>query len=247
MIRALIVDDEPLARERLRMLLGAQRDVEIIGECGDGAAAVTAIEREQPDLLLLDIRMPEIDGFEVLEAVETHPPAIIFVTAYDQHALRAFEAAAVDYLLKPIDEDRFTEALDRARVKLRGVTRAEDASAGVLLEQRRAGRIERFVVRNGDRVSFVRVEDVEWIEAAANYVRLFAGGRTHLVRSTLRSVESQLDPGLFVRIHRSVLIHIDRIASMQPYFHGEWTVTMRDGTRFTSSRSHSERLRKLLR
>ena len=248
-LRTILVDDEPLARERVRTLLAGAGDVEIVGECGDGRSAVALVEQEQPDLLFLDIQMPEMDGFDVLRALDEAPPAVVFVTAYDEYALRAFEFAAVDYLLKPIDPERFAEALARARTRVQAEPAGDNAVVARLLAHLRDGTPgrERFVVRNGDEVSFVRAADIEWAEATGNYVKLFDGKRAHVVRETMRSVEASLDPAKFIRIHRSVLIQIDCIASMQPHFHGQWVVLMRDGSKFISSRTYSERLRQLMK
>jgi two-component system LytT family response regulator len=248
-IRALLADDEPLARERLRSLIAAESDIELVAECVDGGDALAGIELHDPELLFLDIQMPELDGFEVLQALVSPPPAIVFVTAYDAYALRAFEVAAVDYLLKPIDEARFRDAVTRARAKLRAGEQTTDRAITQLLDRLRQDPRDpqRFVVRAGQRISLVRAEDVEWIEATGNYARLFAGGRTHLVRETMTSIEKRLDPARYVRIHRSVIVQVDCITVMEPYFHGEWVVKMRDGTRFTSSRTHSDRLRALMR
>lgn len=248
-LRAMIVDDEPLARERIRTLLAEHGEWAVAAECGDGLDAVAAIERDRPDLVFLDIQMPELDGFEVLDALGSAAPAIIFVTAFDEFALRAFEVSAVDYLLKPIDPGRFEQALGRARSRL-GAT-APDSS--LQLEQlmhlwrARQHLATRFVVRDGGTISFVRVQDVDWIDAAGNYVRLHAAGREHLVRDTMKAVEARLDPATFVRVHRSAIVNIDRVSALEPYFHGEYVVIMRDGARLTSSRSHSERLRALLK
>jgi len=247
-MRAIIVDDEPLARERIRTLAAADGDVDVVAECGDGMSALRAIEQHRPDLLFLDIQMPEMDGFEVLQALDHAPPAVLFITAYDQYAVRAFDVAAVDYVLKPIDPDRFRAAVARAREKLAAPAAPKPALTALLEHVRAEPRFqERFVVRTSDQLSFVRTADVEWIEATGNYVRLFAGGRTHIVRDTMKAVEARLDPARFVRIHRSVIIQVDCIASMQPYFHGEWIITMRDGARFTSSRSYGDRIRTLLK
>jgi two-component system LytT family response regulator len=248
MIRTMIVDDEPLARERLRTLAAAEPGLDVVAECGDGLSALRAIEQSRPDLLFLDIQMPEMDGFEVLQSLETPPPATVFVTAYDEYALRAFEVAAVDYLLKPINPDRFGAAVARARDRVATPGRADDTLA-LLVEHLRAERHfrSRFVVRHNDQVSFVRTADVEWIEATGNYAKLFAGGRVHIVRETMKSIEAQLDPARFIRVHRSVIVQIDCIVSMQPHFHGEWVIAMRNGTRFTSSRSYGDRLRTLIR
>lgn len=249
MIRAVVVDDEPLARERLRTLCRREPDVEVVAECGDGRSALGVIEAGAPDLLFLDIQMPELDGFEVLLSLDVRPPAIVFVTAYDRYALRAFDVAAVDYLLKPIAADRFADAVARAREKLAPAAERPDSEVRRLLDQVRSEPryAERFVVRLGDQVYFVRVPDVEWIEATGNYVRLYAGGRAHIVRDTMKAVEARLDPGRFVRIHRSVIVQIDCIASMSPHLHGEWEVVMRDGRRFVSGRSYAAHVRALLK
>lgn len=249
-IRALIVDDEPLARERIRTLLAEAPDVQVVGECGDGVEAVRVIGSEKPDLVFLDIQMPELDGFEVLEAVGIEEaPVIVFITAFDEFALRAFEVSAVDYLLKPIEPARFTQAL--ARVQERLARRSQDP--GQELEQliefwrSKQSYAARFVVRDGGRISFVRAQDVDWIDAAGNYVRLHTRGKEHLVRETMKSVESRLDPAVFIRVHRSAIVNIDRVAALEPYFHGEYVVIMRDGAKLTSSRTHSDRLRALLK
>ena len=247
--RAVIVDDEPLPRERIATLLENHPEVEVVAECGDGAEAVRVMSEIRPDLLFLDIQMPELDGFEVLAALEgDRLPAVIFVTAFDEYAVRAFEVSAIDYLLKPIDPARFEQALGRA---LQRMTASPDASGELqsFLSRWRAQRgfATRFVVRSGGKVTFVRPQDVDWIDAAGNYVRLHSEGRQHLVRETMKSIESRLDPEVFVRVHRSAIVNIDRVASLEPYFHGEYVVIMRDGAKLTSSRSHSGRLRALLK
>lgn len=248
-IRTVVVDDEPLARERIRTLLADEAGIEIVAECGDGAAAVDAVFRNRPDLLFLDIQMPEMDGFEVLEALgRERLPAVVFVTAYDEYALRAFDVHAVDYVLKPIEPDRFRTALARVRDRLTRSLPTDDRLAALLDRQRaERPRPARFVVRQGDRLSFVRAEEIEWIVSAGNYAKLHAGGRVHLMRGTLTAIEMRLDPDAFVRIHRSVIVNLDRIATVEPYFHGEYVVIMKDGTRLTSSRSHSASLRARMR
>jgi len=249
-LRAVIVDDEPLARERIRTLLAADGAVTVVAECGDGAGAVDTIRRDTPELVFLDIQMPEMDGFEVLAAL--HParlPAVIFVTAYDDYALRAFDVHAVDYVMKPLDPERFRTALARARERLRAGPAGADERLVALLAQLASDRRApaRFVVRHADRISFVRAEDVDWIEAAGNYARLHTTAGTHLVRETMKALDARLDPERFVRVHRSIIVNVERIASLEPWFHGEFTVTMQGGARFTSSRSHSDRLRRLIR
>jgi two-component system LytT family response regulator len=258
-MRVVLADDEPLVRERLRTLLAARGDCALVAECADGMEAVAAIEAERPDVALLDVQMPELDGFEVLEALpEALRPAVVFVTAYDEYAVRAFEVNAVDYLLKPIEPERFAAALDRVAARRGGPADGAGALAGPALRsllaelgrlraERGRGAAERFVVRDGHRVTFVAMDDVDWIDAAGNYVRLHAGGRAHLLRETMKAVEARLDPDRFVRVHRSAIVRLERIVAMEPYFHGEYVLTLADGTRLTSSRSHGARLRALLR
>ncbi len=251
MIRALIVDDEPLPRERIRTLLAARSDVDVVGECSDGEEAVVAIVSEQPDLVFLDIQMPELDGFEVISALEGESlPAIVFVTAYDEYAIKAFEVDAIDYLLKPVQPERFEQALSRAISRIQNPSiKDTDRELQAFVSRLRVerGLLKRFVVRSGSRIRFVRVKDVDWIGVTSNYIRLHVNGETHLVRQTLKSVEGQLDPDVFVRVHRSIVINVDRIETVEPYFHGEYVVMMQDGTKLTTSRSYSERLRELLK
>jgi two-component system, LytTR family, response regulator len=250
-LRVLIADDEPLVRERLRTLLAARNDCSLIAECADGGSAVRTIMERRPDIVLLDVQMPELDGFEVVDALpDDVRPAVIFVTAYDEYAVRAFEVNAVDYLLKPVEPARFRAAIDR--VAQRPVESAADPSQpdlGTLLAEIRAlrGYGERLVVRDGHRVTFVGADDIDWIEAAGNYVRLHAGGRTHLMRETMKTVEARLNPERFVRVHRSAIVNVDRIAEMEPHFHGEYVLRLRDGTRLTTSRSYGDRVRAILR
>jgi two-component system, LytTR family, response regulator len=249
-IRALIVDDEPLAREGVRLHLAAAADVDIIGEAGTGEEAVALIAALRPDLLFLDVRMPGLDGFGVLAAVgPAEMPVTIFTTAYDQFALRAFEAHAIDYVLKPYDPERFGQALDRARTQIAGRRRSlMDERLGSLLHELRGRReyAQRLVVRAGGRIVILPVAEVEWIEAAANYVRLHAGGRKYLLRETMSALEAKLDPAAFVRIHRSAMVRIDRIRELEPLLQGEYVVILCDGTRVASSRGYRERLHQLL-
>jgi two-component system LytT family response regulator len=241
-IRALIVDDEPLARTRLRALLDGEADVEVVGECGDGQAALAAVAELAPDLLFLDVQMPALDGFGLLEALGPgRLPAVVFVTAYDRYALRAFEVHALDYLLKPFDRDRFRKALDRARAQLAAAGRgAADPRLLALLEDTRGARrpLERLVVKSAGRVFFLRTEEIDWIEAAGNYVRLHAGADTHLLRDTMNGLEARLDPQRFLRVHRSTIVNVDRIQELQPWFHGDYLVILRDGTQLTLSRGY---------
>ncbi|MBV9879708.1 MAG: response regulator transcription factor [Gemmatirosa sp.] len=261
-VRVAIVDDEPDARERLRALLADAPDVRLVAECVDGADALRTLSAlastpDAPDVLFLDVQMPELDGFGVVEALADALgtdalPVVVFVTAHDAYALRAFDVSAADYLLKPYDRPRFARALERGRARAHAT--APDASDApgdlrALLAHVRAARrhAERFVVRRDGRLYFVRTTDVDWIDAEGNYVRLHAAGTAHLVRDTLGGVEARLDPERFVRVHRSAIVNVDRIAMLEPYFHGEYVVTMRDGTKLTSSRSYSGRLRALLK
>ena len=246
----LIVDDEPLAREGVRMLLQHDPEVTAIDECADGQAAVTAIIEKKPDLVFLDVQMPEMDGFEVLEAVGVdRMPNTIFVTAYDKYALQAFEVHAVDYLLKPYTNERFLKALERAKsqIKLRGDNNLNDRLSALLEHFKRSGdHLERLVVKAAGRISFVDVEEIDWIEAADAYVRVHVRRESHLVRATMSSLESQLDPHRFLRIHRSAIVNLSRIKELQPLFHGEYVIKLRDGTELTSGRSYRNKLNSLL-
>ncbi len=262
-IKTLIVDDEPLSRERIRTLLAPQADVEIVGECGDGRQALAAMHTARPDLLFLDVQMPDLDGFGLLRAMpaakdNARLPVVVFVTAYDQYALRAFEVNALDYLLKPFDEERFLQALERARkqVYLAGIGQSGGSGESVVLGrkflsivrdvQTRAKPLERLVVRSGGRVFFLRTEEIDWVEAASNYVRIHAGADSHLLRETMNGIEGRLDAEKFLRIHRSTIVNIDRVAELQPWFHGDYAVTLRDGTRLTLSRGHRDKLQQFL-
>ena len=245
--RALIVDDEPLARLRLRALLAQENDVVVIGECADGAAAIAEIEGLRPDVVFLDVQMPELDGFDVIEAVgPSRMPLVVFVTAYDQYALDAFRVRALDYLLKPFEDERFRDTLARARARLEETRQrgAPDSRLEALVADIAATRrhVQRLVVRSGGRVFFLRVDDLDWIEAADNYVRLHVGRASHLLRETLKQLEQRLDPERFVRIHRSAIVNLDRIQELEPWFHGEYIVILRDGTRLRASRTFARRL-----
>jgi two-component system LytT family response regulator len=248
-IRALIVDDEPLARERLQRLLHGEPEIEVIGQCADGREAIDAIHKNLPELVFLDIQMPELGGFEVLEAINRESvPVIVFVTAHDKFALRAFEVHAVDYLLKPFDRERFQTALGRAieRVKQRDKVATQQRQAALLAELKPPARpSERLAVKSGGRVVFVKLNDIDWIEAAHNYIELHVGKESHLLRETLNAIEARLDPDRFVRISRSAIVNIERIKELQPLFHGEYTVTLQNGTRVTLSRRYRDKLKQL--
>ena len=249
--RVVIADDEPLARERVRAMLARHAEYQIVGEAGDGASTVEMIVRERPDILFLDIRMPELDGFEVLDALGGMEltPAVIFTTAFSEYAVKAFEVRAVDYLLKPFDRARFERALASATDRRSRATGAVDEELRAILGSLRARQQypPRFLVRSAGEMYFVRTSEIDWVDAQGNYMRLHTGGKTHLVRDTMKEFMTKLDPAVFVRIHRSAIVNIDRVARIEPYVHGEYVVTLRDGTRLTSSRAHSERLHAMLR
>ncbi|MBA3638679.1 MAG: LytTR family DNA-binding domain-containing protein [Acidobacteriota bacterium] len=245
-IRTLVVDDEPLARERLTNLLSAEPDIEVIGQCRDGEEAATAIVDHTPDLVFLDVQMPAMNGFEVIDTVGSERmPLVIFVTAYDQHALKAFQVRALDYLLKPFDRDRFQEALQRARTYIQ---RDETGDIGRRLLalvkdlRRDQPKTDRLVVKSGGRLFFLRTDEIDWIEAAGNYVRLHVGPVSHLLRETMNAIEGRLDPEKFFRIHRSRIVNMERIQEMQPWLNGEYAVLLRTGTRLTLSRGYREKL-----
>ena len=248
-LRALIVDDEDLARERIRVLLEAEPDIIIEGECANGKEALAAIRAAPPDLLFLDIQMPGLDGFGVLrELGADRVPAVIFVTAYEQYALRAFDYVALDYLLKPFDSERFREALNRAREcvsrQVRGELRRQIEG---ILEAVGRKRVERILIRDGGRIRFVKVEKIHWIEAQGNYARIHVQGGGHMVRRSMKDLAANLDPARFLRIHRSTIVNIDCIKELSPLFHGEYSVLLVDGTKLTSNRSFKDDLERLLK
>ena len=257
-IRTLVVDDEPLAREGLRVLLERDDEVELVGECREGREAVRAIRDLEPDLVFLDVQMPELDGFGVLEELDVEEvPVVVFVTAYDEYALRAFDVHALDYLLKPFDDERFEAALDRAKAELE---RKRDAEFGeklaALLEDRRprapgereerATDDDRIMIRSAGRIQFVNAREVDWVEAAGDYVRLHVGERSHLLRETMKGMEDRLDADAFVRVHRSTLVKLDYLKEIHSSEAGGYEIVLRDGTRRSLSRSGRERLEEAL-
>lgn len=248
-LRALIVDDEPLARRRLKTLLKDEEGIEIVGEAGDGAAAVAAIGRLRPNVVFLDVQMPGMDGFDVIGALSPPLcPAVVFVTAYDQYALEAFNVHAADYLLKPFDRKRLRQALARVRALAAGDPHAAAARVLNLVAEVRATRsLERIVIKSANRVYFVRAADIDRIEAAGHYLTLHAGREEHVMRGTIREIAARLDPDRFVRVHRSTIVNLDRIKELIPWFHGEYVIVLRDGTRVTSSRGYSDRLQMIVR
>ena len=235
MMRTLVIDDEPLAREKIVRHLASHRDVEVIGECGDGEAAIQAIRELEPDLLFLDIHLPECDAFEVLRrAAVRKRPAVIFVTAYDEYALRAFEVQALDYLVKPFDDERFRSALQRGREQL-----ARAPAPNSFYE----GLGARVLVHTGGSIRILKHADIDWIESAGNYVRLHVGAEAYLHRDTMHHLEASLDPARFIRIHRCHIVNIDSIRELQPLFKGSYTVVLEDGTELTLSPPYRAQLK----
>jgi two-component system, LytTR family, response regulator len=254
-IRTLIVDDMPPARRRIRRHLERAPGFEIIGECGDGASAIASVRELKPDLMFLDVQMPEIDGFGVIAALAPEErPAILFVTAHDEHALRAFEVHALDYLLKPFDAERIDSALERAREQLRrrGGEHSLDHRLDALLAQLKphfnpgTRWLRRVAVKARGRTRVVAVDEIDWIGAEGNYLSLHLGPETHLIRETMNEFEQQLDPQSFVRIHRSTIVNLDRVRELSPLFNADHTVLLKDGTELTLSRSYHDRVKALL-
>jgi len=248
-VRALIVDDEPLARRAIARFLGNETGVEVIGEFGDGESAVAAILDQKPDLVFLDIQMPEMDGFEVLDKIGAERmPVTIFVTAYDQFALRAFDANAIDYLLKPVAKKRFERSLARAKQRIAGQHGQDEMSRIVSSLQRLAAAqqyVDRIAVPVNGRILFVAAKEIDWIEAEGNYLHVHAGNREHVLRQTLTDLEKQLNPGDFLRIHRSTIVNVRRIKEIRTWFHGYHRVLLENGTELRMSRYQHEVARKL--
>jgi two-component system LytT family response regulator len=248
MIRALIVDDEPVARRRIRRLLGGQADLIVSGECASGAEAIQRLANDRIDVVFLDVQMPDIDGFDVVRAVGAAMPAVVFVTAFDQYAIAAFEVHALDYLLKPFSRARFQQSIGRVRRELE--RRSSDGAAGRLdaliqeLSERRY--LSRLVVKSAGKVVLLDAARVDWIEAADNYAVVHAGSATHIIRETLQKLAVDLDPQQFVRVHRSAIVRLDRIDEFQPAFHGDFVIRLRDGTRVAMSRSYRAAVEQVL-
>jgi len=260
-IRALVVDDERIAREGICMHLAAEPDMEIIGECSNGIDAVSTIQQRLPNLVFLDVQMPGLDGFGVVDAIgPEHMPTVIFVTAYDKYALRAFDIHALDYLLKPFDGERFSRALARARVQIKQAS-SDGINKQLLslladIKSSQDGQVksskakptyqERLVIKSAGRISFLNVEEVDWIVAADNYVELHAGRKVHLVRETMNALETKLDPARFLRIRRSTIVNIGLIKELKPLFRGEYVIMLKNGKALTSSRRYRHNLSRLL-
>lgn len=256
-IRTLIIDDEPLARDGIRLLLTVDQQFDIIGECANGKEAVAAIKKYHPDLVFLDVQMPELDGFGVLKSLsENKLPLVVFVTAFDKFAIDAFEAHALDYILKPVDPVRFAATIARIKKRLNEQEVAQisqrlvellntDLSSAVALSTR-ISYLNRFTLKTGDRLHFVDVAEVDWIEAEDYYAKLHVGKHTHLIRETLSHMEKQLDPAKFVRIHRSTIVNIERVKELKAHFRGEYFVILADGTKLKSSRTYHDAVVRIL-
>ncbi len=261
-IRTLIVDDEVNARKGIRTLLLRDPELEVVGECGDGRAAVESIERLTPDLVLLDVQMPHKNGFEVLEAIDMErPPTLIFITAWDSYALKAFEVSALDYLLKPFSDERFYQALERAKGQHRERRTAEFSRRLLALVEhyRSAGQVEdlarvpqdkeplrRFFIKAGGEINFVPAEEVDWLQAVGYYTKIHVGQKSYLLRGNLGRIEAQLDPREFARIHRSTMVNLNRVRRLKDWFNGECLVVLKDGTELKVSRRYRQRLETLL-
>jgi two-component system LytT family response regulator len=260
-IRVLVVDDEPAAREGLCQLLAGDPEVTLVGECANGREALDALRRDPADVLFLDVQMPGLDGFGVLrELGADRAPVVVFVTAYDQYALHAFDVHALDYLLKPFSDERFQESLERAKAHVRRGRLGElgrrlaalvaeldrPASPAATGEPATGTYLDRLVIKSGGRVTLLRVTDIDWIDAEGDYVRIHVGRQWHLLRETMKNLEAQLDPRRFVRIHRSTIVNIERVKELQPFFRGEYVLVLHEGTTLKLSRGYREHLEQVL-
>jgi two-component system, LytTR family, response regulator len=247
-IRTLIVDDMPLSRQRTRRYLTSEADVEIVGESGDAETALQAIDSLNPDLVLLDIQMPGMNGLELLEKIPAgRRPAVVFITAFDEFAVPAFAAHAVDFLLKPFDRERVSKVMGRVREYLEAKpATAAPPTASASVTESKGPYLNRFAVKSVGRTVFVATDSVDWLETAGNYICLHAGKETHLVRETMNQIEAQLDPSQFVRIHRSTMVRIEAIREVQPLFNGDRAVILRDGSKLTMSRSYRDKAKAAL-
>lgn len=262
-VRAVIIDDEPAARRGVRLLLSRDSEIEIVGEAGDGIEAVELIRRERPELAFLDVQMPGFDGFEVLrQAGDAAPAAVVFVTAYDEHALRAFEVHAIDYVLKPYEDARFHSAVERAKAGLRGldakalaarlaqllqfVERTTGESAPAQDSTTAAERSDRILLKSSGEIYFLKVDEIDWIEAEGDYMKFHVAGKAHLLRETMARLEARLDPERFIRIHRSTIVNIDRVRKLIPAFAGDYAVVLADGTKLRLSRGYQERMQAVM-
>lgn len=265
-IRVIVVDDEPIVRTGIRKLLAEEKDVTLVAECPDGKAAIEAIKKKSPDIVFLDVQMPEVDGFHVIKSLNPKKlPIIIFITAYDRYAVKAFELHALDYLLKPFGDERFKQALERARSSL-GLKNQVDLNSRMfkMLEslrenqetleeatqllkgQKETAYLNHIAIKSSGKISIIKIEEIHWIESADNYVRIHVHGGVHLLREKISDLERSLDPTKFVRIHRSAIVNIDRIKELKPLFHGDYLVVLHDATQLNLSRNYRDRLSKVL-
>src|SRR5688572_17206074 len=246
-VKVLVVDDELLGRERIRLLLSEHTDIKIVGECVNGREAVQAIRNVKPDLVFLDVQMPKTDGFEVVEIIGTeNMPAVIFVTAYDEYAIRAFEINAVDYLLKPFDKERFEKGVDRAKREIRRQKSPIEIKENLreLLKEvkNEPSYLKRIPVKSASGTTFVLIEEIDWISAAGHYLELHVGNETHLIREKLSVIETKLDPRIFTRIHRSTIVNLDRVKSLHPMFNGDQLIILKNGRELNLSRNYHDKL-----
>jgi len=249
-LRTIIVDDEPLVRERMRALVGGTSGLELVGEAENGLEALNLISTLHPDLLFIDVEMPELSGFGVVAAIEgEHVPGVVFVTAFEHYALRAFDVGAIDYLHKPVTPQRFAAAVERAKQRLQQGSDNERRAlvTGAAMAERERGARTRYVVRRGKVHYFVPVDQVDYIDSAENYLQLHVGDRAHLARGTLKEAEEELDPAAFVRIHRSTIVAVDRVVAVRRHESGVHVVQLRTGAKLRGSRQYADRVRKLLR
>jgi len=252
-IKTLIVDDEPLARERIRTILGNYPEFTITGECSDGFEAIRRITNDKPDLLFLDVQMPEMDGISVLKALKPDQiPVTIFITAYEDYALQAFEVHAADYLLKPFDKVRFIKAIEWAKEQIspksmHSSKQTDNTTDHNDDDSKHGSQMNRIMIKSNGRVNLIKVSDIDWIEASGNYLRLHVGDKVHLIRETMAKMEDKLNDEQFMRIHRSTIVNIDRIKELQPWFHGEYEVHLHNGTRLTMSRGYKDKLHGFIR
>lgn len=243
-IRTVVVDDEALARDWVREQLREDGEIDIVAECEDGFKAVEAIGSTKPDLLILDIQMPGLDGFGVLRMLENRPPpAVIFLTAFDRYALQAFEVNAIDYLLKPVSPERMQSALVRIKAHVRERQSGDLATRLMTALDEKRRHLDWLLIKNDGKSHFLRVTDIDWIESQRNNVALHAGASTHVYHDTTAGIEARLDPARFLRIHRSTIVNIDRIKELHPWFNGDYAVTLKDGTRLTLSNSYKYKLK----
>lgn len=249
-LQTIIVDDEPLARQRLRNLIKEDEELRILEECENGYEAVNVLKQSTPDILFLDIQMPEINGFEVLNQIEyLKIPAIIFVTAYNEYAIRAFEVHALDYLLKPFDKHRFVIAVERAKLHVRSLYsgQSERRLQSLVNEMNMKEKLpisKRIMIKTSGRVYFIEFDEIDWIEADGNYVKIHTGEKSHMIRETMNHLEQKLDASKFSRIHRSAIVNIDKIKELQPWFHGDYTILLYSGKKLTMSRNYKELLQR---